>query len=73
LPPNKVEIPNAALRKGRLFFTVPVALVLSVLSGTVCAQQAGPCDAMMGAALDQCRANQQTLQQQKLGLLQRKR
>jgi septal ring factor EnvC (AmiA/AmiB activator) len=41
-----------------------LALFLSVLSGMICAQQADPCGGLVGFALSQCRANQQTLQQQ---------
>ena len=47
-----------------------LALFLSVISGTICAQQADPCDGLVGVALGQCRGNQQKLQQQELEQLQ---
>ena len=43
-----------------------LALFLSVISGTICAQQADPCGGLAGFALGQCRGNQQSLQQQQL-------
>jgi len=43
-----------------------LALLLSVLSGAIYAQQADPCAGLVDSALAQCRGNQQTLQQQHL-------
>ena len=43
-----------------------LALFLSVLCGTICAQQADPCGGLAGFALSQCRSNQQKLQEQQL-------
>jgi len=43
-----------------------LASCLAVFSVTIRAQQSDPCTAMVGSALDRCRADQQKVQQQKL-------
>ena len=43
-----------------------LALFLSVLAGTICAQQTDPCGGLVGLELNQCRSDQQALQQQQL-------
>jgi TolA-binding protein len=43
-----------------------LALCLSVIAGTICAQQADPCGGLAGLALSECRGNQQKLQEQQL-------
>jgi hypothetical protein len=65
-----MKMANATFPRGRVVFQSLVASFLALCSGTICAQQADPCGALTGAALGQCRADQQTLQQQKLELLQ---
>jgi TolA-binding protein len=47
-----------------------LAFFLAVFSGMIYAQQADPCGGLVGLALDQCRGNQQKLQQQALEQLQ---
>ena len=42
----------------------------AVFSATICAQQADPCAALVGSALEQCQLNQQKLQRQQLALQQ---
>ena len=42
----------------------------AVFAATICAQQADPCVALAGAALEQCQINQQKLQRQQLALQQ---
>ncbi len=48
-----------------------LAFFLSVIAGTVCAEQADPCGGMTGFALSECRGNQQKLQEQQLEQQQR--
>jgi TolA-binding protein len=43
-----------------------LAFCLAVFSQTICAQQADPCTALSGSALERCQVNQQKLQQQQL-------
>jgi septal ring factor EnvC (AmiA/AmiB activator) len=43
-----------------------LAFCLAVFSVTICAQQADPCTALVGSALDRCQVSQQKLQQQQL-------
>jgi len=53
------------IKQGRLAF------FLSVIAGTICAEQADPCGGMTGFALSECRGNQQKLQEQQLEQQQR--
>ena len=45
---------------------VCLLLLLSVVSGAVCAEQTDSCAGLEGSALNQCRSNQQTLRLQQL-------
>ena len=55
-----------ASRSGTMIKQVFLALFLSVIAGTICAQQADPCSGLEGLALGQCQGNQQRLQEQQL-------
>ncbi len=48
-----------------------LVLFLSVIAGTIYAEQTDPCAAMTGFALSECRSNQQKLQEQQLEQQQR--
>src|SRR5271167_2522294 len=53
-------------RSGTMIKHAFLALCLSVIAGTICAQQADPCGGLAGLALSECRGNQQKLQEQQL-------